>query len=114
MKPKRTDGDEICGEVLHSRTISDNRPDMMYAAVVVKDQELKAVIDCGSTVTIIREDLAESLRLKIDKYNGNRVNAVNGAKVIPTGKTYIKLVIEDSFGHKADVHTDSCMQTMSC
>jgi hypothetical protein len=25
--------------------------------------------------------------------------------VIPTGKTHIKIVIEDSFGNKADVHT---------
>ncbi len=63
-KPKRTEGDEVCGEVLHLRTISDNRPDMIYATVLVKDQELKAVIDCGSTVTIIREDLAESLGLE--------------------------------------------------
>jgi hypothetical protein len=38
------------------------------------------VIDCGSTVTIIREDMATAFDLKITNYSGGKVIGVTGDK----------------------------------
>jgi hypothetical protein len=64
------------------------------------------VIDCGSTVTIIREDMATAFDLKITNYSGGKVIGVTGDKLVPIGKAHIKMTIEDSLGQRVHVHAD--------
>jgi hypothetical protein len=59
------------------------------------------VIDCGSTVTIIREDMATASDLKITNYSGGKVIGVTGDKLVPIGKAHIKMTIEDSLGQSS-------------
>ncbi len=62
----------------HSLTYSENRPDLIYTKVTVCDQETSCVIDCGSTVTIIREEMATAFDLNITNYSRAKVNGVIG------------------------------------
>jgi hypothetical protein len=98
---------EVCGEITHNRTHSENRPDLIYAKVTVGDQETSCVIDCGSTVTIIREDMAAAFDLNITNYVGAKVNGVTGDKLVPIGKAHMKMTIEDSQGQRVHIHTDA-------
>jgi hypothetical protein len=97
---------QVCGELTHIRSNSENRPDLIYAKVIVGYQETTCVIDCGSTVTIIREDMATAFDLKITNYSGGKVNGVTGDKLVPIGKAHIKMTIEDSLGQRVHVHAD--------
>ncbi len=83
------------------------RIDQTYAKVTVGDQETSCVIDCGSTVTIIREDMAAAFGLNITKYTGAKVNGVTGDKLVPIGKAHMKMTIEESQGQIVHVHSDA-------
>ena len=56
----------------------------MFAKLVVNGIKTKGLIDCGSTITILREDMADELGIRINNhYFGSQVRGVTGDTLYP-------------------------------
>jgi len=106
-KNKKGPEGEMCLQMMHERLNNGERPDIVYALVDILGREIKAIVDCGATITIIREDLVQECGLKIREYDGNKINVFTNHQLDPVGKTHVPLIITDSEGAQALIHVDA-------
>jgi hypothetical protein len=83
-KPESTNPKEFCGNTAGRQVLGEERPDLMFAKLVVNGIKTKGLIDCGSTITILREDMADELGIRINNhYFGSQVRGVTGDTLYP-------------------------------
>ena len=67
----------------------------MFITVKLHNHMIQALVDTGSEVTMISQDLVSELGLPINKYTGRKIHGVNRKPVKIIGETPLEIVVFD-------------------
>jgi hypothetical protein len=74
-------------------SLSDSE-NLIYHKVFVNGQEIECIVDCGSELSLTDLDLTKRLGLKLGKYTGKPIKAVNGSPVEVAGQVDMIVVLK--------------------
>ena len=86
---------------LHSKEYeSEEDSDLIFQTIVINDHKYSALIDSGSTVSLISEMIIRKLGLNIRTYRGNNIKNVDGLPVSIVGEVDITVKVKLEGGFK--------------
>ena len=76
-------------------SITNEEKNLIFIDVKINDKkQLKALIDCGAEISLIKHEIAKELNLNIMKYNGVDIVNVSGESLNPLGLTEVTITLK--------------------